>query len=311
MKILITGALGYIGSAFINKVKDDPAFSDYKFILYDNLQEENHRSLFGISGSDRFIFKEESVLDIRALKEAVSGCDVVIHLAAVVNAPQSFDRPELTREVNINGTRNVLKASIQNDVGRIIFTSTAGIYGKTNSPVNEKHPPDPQSPYAESKLRAENLLLEASKKEDIEAAIIRFGTVYGAAPAVRFHTVLNKFIYMACFGQPLTVYGEGKQKRPFIHIKDTADILKEFIRSEDLKYSIYNVFTENLSIIKIAGEIQKILPETELVYLNREILNQISYELNKDRLTQLGIKPDIEYRRGIKNFISVFEKGIK
>jgi len=196
MKICITGALGHIGSKLIRELKHGQ-FSEIRII--DNLSTQRYPSLFNLPVKVKFF--EADILTTN-LNEIFKGIDVVIHLAAITDAASSFDNPTLVNKVNYLGTQKVAKACIKNGCS-LFFPSTTSVYGTQKGIVDEQGKLKPQSPYAESKLKAENYLIKQTK---LKFVICRFGTIFGPSVGMRFHTAVNKFIWQAVMGQPLTVW---------------------------------------------------------------------------------------------------------
>ncbi len=197
MRIVVTGALGHIGSRLIRELPG------HDLVLIDDLSTQRYASLFNLPDTSRFRFHE---IDVRtaALEPIFEGADAVVHLAALTDAASSFDRAEQVEEVNFRATVRVAEVSASLGVP-LVFLSTTSVYGTQNEVVDEscaESELQPQSPYAVAKLRAERALAGI---DGLRFVACRFGTIFGVSPGMRFHTAVNKFIWQACQGIPITV----------------------------------------------------------------------------------------------------------
>lgn len=302
MNILITGGAGYIGSQLI---RDVARLNIEKVTILDNMSRECYHSLMDLPPQIEYEFIQGDIRDEETVQEAVKDADAVVHLAALTNAPESFERREETKEINYEGSMNLLESCIENHVKKLIFTSTTSVYGQTEGIVDETHVCNPMSPYAFYKLKAETELLQRTQEIDIVA--LRLATVYGYAPGIRFHTVLNKFVFLACTGMPLTIYGTGEQKRPFLHVKDASNAIIFCIQREDLKNDVFNVVGCNASVNEIVQCIQKRCPGVKTANVNREILNQISYVVDSTKIQQVGFTAEHTIEEEIEDLMTRYE----
>jgi UDP-glucose 4-epimerase len=309
-KVLVTGALGHIGSLFIHEIKRNE-FEEV--VLLDNLYTQRFPSLFNLPEGVNFRFIEGDVLTAN-LENIFNGIDVVIHLAAITNAESSFDIQEKVEQVNYEGTKNVAEACISTGA-RLIFLSTTSVYGTQEAVVDENCPEQdlqPQSPYAKSKLKAEKLLNELSQKENLRYVACRFGTIFGASIGMRFHTAVNKFIWQACIGKPITVWRTAlQQKRPYLALEDAVQALKFIIKKDIFDRQIYNVLTINTTVSDITEVIRAFVPDLQISYVDSPIMNQFSYTVSCEKFKSLGfnfkgsldedIKKTIELLHNVRN----------
>ncbi len=221
MRILITGALGHIGSKLIHNIESGE-FEDV--LLIDNMLTQRYASLFNLPNGVNFKFYEEDILKAD-LDVLLVGVDWVIHLAAITDAAGSFNQRDEIEKVNYDGTKRVAEACIETGT-KLLFPSTTSVYGSQSEQVDETCPIEelqPQSPYAEYKLKSEQMLKEMSDKQGLKFIICRFGTIFGTSIGMRFHTAVNKFCWHAVMGQPLTVWKTAMdQKRPYLGVKDAV-----------------------------------------------------------------------------------------
>lgn len=284
-RIVITGALGHIGSAFIHSLKPGE-FAEV--VLVDDMSAQRYCSLFNLPAGVKFRFVEADV-DKADLEGLFAGADVVIHLAAITDAASSFDRAEEVERINLGATRKVADAC--RAIGaKLIFPSTTSVYGVQAGLVDETCPIEqlkPQSPYADAKLRSEQFLAAANGPDFV---VIRMGTIFGVSPGMRFHTAVNKFIWQACLGQPLTVWRTAlDQKRPYLAVSDAVRALRFVIERGLFDRSIYNIVTVNATVRDIVDQIRKSIPSVEVKLVDAAIMNQLSYEVSSDKIRRLGL----------------------
>jgi len=305
MKIIITGALGHIGS-FITRdlIKVLP---NTQFILIDNMMTQRFASLFNLPSQGRFKFIEANIINIDLDKILQSG-DIVIHLAAITDAAGSFDKADELENNNFNATKVVAEACVKTGAKLITLSSTS-VYGTQNLVVTEDCLPDelkPQSPYAKTKLKEEDLILEMSQKKGLKAVIFRFGTIFGISQGMRFHTAVNKFCWQAVMKQPITVWSTAyDQKRPYLDIKDAAAAFAHVINNNLFDGKIYNVLTLNATVREIVETIEKLIPSLKVEFVNNKIMNQLSYEVSSSRFQNTGFIFKGNLTNGIKETIDL------
>lgn len=302
MRILVTGALGHIGSRFIREVT--PGLCD-EMVLIDDLSTQRYGSLFGLPKDRRTRFFEEDILKADLVKH-LKGIDAVIHLAAITNAEASVSMAEQVEMTNFEGTARVARACAESGC-RMIFLSTTSVYGVQDGEVDEDCPPGqlkPQSPYAESKLKAEKCLGELARSAGLRFVTCRFGTIFGTSPGMRFHTAVNKFVWQACLGKPLTVWSAAKnQKRPYLDLKDAVRAF-EFILKKDLfDGRVYNVVTLNTSVEKIVQTVSQFVPDVRVEYVDSKIMNQLSYVVSNRRFRDAGFEFQGDLEAGIRETV--------
>ena len=289
MKLVITGALGHIGSRLIHEI---PAGMFHKVDLLDNLSTQRYPVLFDLPEDLPTRFFEEDILTAD-LEKYFEGASVVVHLAAITNAEASVDAPEEVERTNYQGTERVARACA--DCGsKLIFLSTTSVYGVQEDQVDEDCPVEqlqPQSPYAASKLKAEFMLQDMGRRDGLDFVICRFGTIFGVSTGMRFHTAVNKFCWQAAIGQPLTVWKTAlNQKRPYLDLGDAVEALKFIIERDYFDRSLYNVVTANATVKDIVDQIAEHVPDLAIQYVDSPIMNQLSYEVANRRFTDLGFQ---------------------
>jgi len=182
------------------------------------------RSLLGNYQYDGFEFLQGDIRSPDTVQEALDGVDAVVHLAAIVGDPASARQPDLAREVNLDASLQLFEFCRDRDVDRFIFASTCSNYGKMedpSQPVTEDSELRPVSLYAENKVAVENKLLAAPAAQSPAVTVLRFATVYGLSPRMRFDLTVNEFTMELLIRRRLEVYGE-QFWRPYIHVRDAA-----------------------------------------------------------------------------------------
>ena len=240
--------------------------------------------------------------------ETINEIDIVIHLAAITDATSSFKKADEVEKVNFLGTKKVVDACISNGC-KLFFPSTTSVYGTHKSLVDEtcsNESLNPQSPYAEFKLKSEEMILDMAEKDKIETSIIRFGTIFGVSQGMRFHTAVNKFCWQAVLGQPLTVWKTAlDQKRPYLGINDAVSSIKFFIEKELFEGNIYNVVTSNYSVSEVINSIKKHIKDLDINFVESEIMNQLSYEVSTQKIKSLKFFFNDNLEKGIEETISL------
>ena len=305
MKLVITGPLGHIGSRLIHSLTPNEVS---EVILIDNLSTQRYCSLFNLPQGISWEFIEADVTSRKfELENVFAGAGAVIHLAAVTNAAESFEIANEVERVNFFGTQRVARAAAH--VGSpLIFISTTSVYGVSEGVVDEACAPgqlQPQSPYAKSKLQAEQFITELGESLNLRFFIGRFGTIYGASIGMRFHTAVNKFVWQACMGQPLTVWQTAlNQKRPYLDLHDAVRALKFIVAHDLFDKRTYNVLTNNLTVREIVDTIREFVAEVKVELVETRIMNQLSYTVDCSRFRSRGFEFEGDLRSGVGESIA-------
>jgi len=215
MRVLVTGGAGFIGSNIVRQLLS----LGHTPVVLDDLSSGFAENLVpGVA------FVEADVRDAAAVLDAVEGCDVVVHLAASVGNARSIDDPIKDAQINVLGTLNVLQAAREHGLRRIVFSSSAGIFGELKTlPIAEDHPQDPDSPYGASKLAAEKMCLVYNKLYGMRNVCLRYFNVYGVNQRYdAYGNVIPIFADRILRGVPMTIFGDGEQTRDFVNARDVA-----------------------------------------------------------------------------------------
>ena len=216
-EVLVTGGAGFIGGHVVERLLAAKA----RVRVLDNLSTGTVDRLPG--GAD-CRFEHASVLEDAALDRMMTGCDIVIHLAAEVGNLNSLEHPFRDAETNALGTLAVALAAQRHGVQRLVYASSAAIFGEPQRlPIDEAHPVAPESYYGVSKLSGEKYLLAVAKVTGLQAAPLRYFNVYGRGQRYNpYANVIPIFVDRLLRGLPPIVYGDGEQTRDFVHVGDVA-----------------------------------------------------------------------------------------
>jgi len=306
LKFVITGALGHIGSAVIRAL---PAMRPgAEIVMIDNLSTQRYASLFSLPSICHYRFVD---FDVRAadLRPAFEGAHAVVHLAAKTDAAGSVNDAAAVERNNYQATEKVAAACIATGA-RMIHLSSTSVYGTQKETVSEDCTAEelkPQSPYAETKLREEELVRSLAAK-GLKAIVCRFGTIFGTSPGMRFHTAVNKFCWQAVMGQPLSVWRTAyDQKRPYLDLGDAVRAFGFIIERDLFDGRIYNVLTLNATVGEIVETIREFVPQTEVSFVDSPIMNQLSYEVSPQRFLDTGFTFSGDLRRGVGETVALLK----
>jgi UDP-glucose 4-epimerase len=309
MKIVVTGAIGHIGSYVIRDLGIQ--FPDAKIIMIDNMMTQRFPSLFNLPAVGNYHFIEGDVTDMD-LNAVFSDTNVVIHLAAITDAAGSFDRAEELEANNYQSTVKVANACVETGASLIALSSTS-VYGTQNDIVDEdcsEEELQPQSPYATTKLKEEELIAKLCKEKGLKAIHCRFGTIFGASAGMRFHTAVNKFCWQAAMGQPISVWSTAyDQKRPYLDLFDASRAISFIIENDIFDGRVYNVLTNNSTVREVVDVIREFIPDLEVGFVDNKIMNQLSYEVLDNRFKSHGFVPAGSLKRGIGETIALLKQG--
>ena len=305
MKIIVTGAIGHIGSYLIRELGFQ--FKESEIVMIDNMMTQRFPSLFNLPAVGNYHFIEGDVANMD-LNTVFSNANIVIHLAAITDAAGSFDRAEELESNNYQSTVKVANACVNNGASLIALSSTS-VYGTQNDVVDEdcsEEELQPQSPYATTKLKEEELIATLCNEKGLKAIHCRFGTIFGASPGMRFHTAVNKFCWQAAMGQPISVWSTAyDQKRPYLDLLDASRSIEFIIRNNLFDGRIYNILTENATVHQVVDIIREFIPDLSVEFVDNRIMNQLSYEVSCDKFKDKGFNFTGSLRRGIEETISL------
>jgi len=216
---LVTGGAGFIGSHLVEEL----VLRGRPVRVLDNFSSGRLENLAGLL--DRIEVIEADILDERALEAAMRGVERVFHQAALGSVPRSIDDPFTTNRVNVDGTLNVLRAARDAGCRRVVYASSSSVYGDGGAPVQrEDLPTRPVSPYAVSKLAAEQYCRVFTRVYGLPTVALRYFNVFGPRqnPASQYAAVIARFVQAALAGESLPIHGDGRQSRDFTHVRNVV-----------------------------------------------------------------------------------------
>jgi UDP-glucose 4-epimerase len=306
LKIGVTGGAGYIGSNLVKSLVE----VKNEVVSIDNLMNGVYGPLRTHGAGDAANLLEGDIRDLEFMVEVFEGCDAIAHLAALPGLVKCRESPEEASSINVYGTYNVLEAARRLGIRKVVFCSTAAVYGKpAEIPVTEDIPLRPLNLYGVTKLSGEKLMDVFSDNHGIATISLRFGNVFGVGLFTYYDTVVPKFIRMGLNGEALTVYGDGSSTRDFVHVEDISRALILALESEDKGSEVYNVGGETMEIGFLAKQIVESLRKStgkEVGITNHPPrageTKEFSYNLEKIR-KGLGYEPSWSIQAGIEQVI--------
>jgi len=303
VKVLVTGHGGYIGS-----------------VLAPLLAEAGHE----VTGLDTFLYggcdfgehrplRDERLRDVRDVAASeLAGCDAVVHLAALSNDPLGDLSPELTFDINLEGTLALARAAREAGVGRFVFASSCSMYGAagTDEALDEGAPLRPLTPYAESKVRAEESLLEL-EDDDFAVVSMRNATVYGVSSRLRLDIVLNNLAAWAVTTGSIRLLSDGSAWRPLVHVRDVALVTDALLRAPDelVRGHAYNVGSnEQNYVIRDLAEVLAGITGCEVAFADAVETDPRSYRVDFSKLA--GAFPELrlgwDARSGAQELVDAY-----
>lgn len=267
-RILVTGGAGFVGSHVVeNLIKHN-----FLVTVLDNFSTGSINNLPSNSGALRII--EGSILNQNDINESMIECQCVIHLAAIASVGSSISKPIESHAVNFEGTLNILEGMRRNNISRIIYASSAAVYGDNSQlPLSEDYRPMPLSPYGIDKLTSEYYLKYYADNFNYQTISCRFFNVYGPRqnPLSDYSGVISLLMKSVVSKEIFKIYGDGNQTRDFIYVKDLSKIIVSLIKSDNQISGVLNLGSgEAISI----NELCKIITTLALRNLNIEYLNE-------------------------------------
>ena len=299
MKVLVTGGSGFIGSHVVDKLKD----KGIEVRVYDLVMP---------TFRDDIEYYQGSLLDRTALGMAMEGIDIVFHLGAIADVKEVYDDPVYSESINTRGTINVLEASKDRGVIKLVYGSTTWVYSDTDKKFVDESTPlhAPSHLYTATKIASEYYCQTYFKLYGLKTTILRYGIPYG--PRARDRTVIPVFVRKALNNEPLTIAGDGSQFRNFVYVEDLAEgNVLGACKIADNK--IYNLEGDvKISIKDIAETIKKILGDVKIEYIEGRPGDFSGKESsNKKAEEELGWKPKMCFEDGVKKYIDWYQEQLR
>ena len=297
MRILVTGGAGYLGSVLSRKL----LAKGYQVRLIDALWY-GKEPIEELMQNKNFELIEDDIRNLVVTVKALKDVDAVIHLASIVGMPASSIEPKSSEEINYLATKNIAELCQLHNINTYIFASTCSVYGSqpTETLITEKSPTDPLDFYAMQKYLSERATGWLNKAP----TILRFGTLFGLSPRMRFDLVFNRFVAQAIKEGNVTVFG-GTQCRPFLHVSDASDAI--IFSLEKNLTGTYNVVSENLTIKQAAERISKVTGCK--VSISNENEDKRNYRVSAEKLKQIGFQPSKTIEDAINEIKEAIDDG--
>lgn len=294
MKILITGGLGHIGSYLISRLVKIKKIK--KIYLIDNIGNQRFNVLFNLKNEKiKFIYGD---LTNKAIIKKLPKTNIVLHLASLTNAEKSLTEKQHVISNNLGCFKNIVIYCKRNKV-KLIHISSTSVYGSQKNTVDETEKKlVPQSPYAEIKLKEENML---KKQKKISYISLRFGTISGYSEGMRFHTAVNKFCFNAIMNIKIPIWGQALNLyRPYLSLKDANKVINYIIQKNYFPCEIFNIISENKTVLQILNLIKKEKIKIKIRFVKGKILQQNSFMTSGEKIKRLGLKLDSKIASDIR-----------
>ena len=311
MRVVVTGALGHIGSRLIRELP--AAWPGIEVVMLDNLASERYASLYDLPDAGRYEFLDADVLNAD-LPRLFKGADAVFHLAALTNGGRADLRAQMER-VNVGGTERVARACAVAGVA-LFFPSTTSVYGVPDGIVSEAGSADelrPHSPYAAWKLQSEELIRSLGEREQLRFLIFRMGTIFGPSVGMRFHTAVNQFCWRAVTGQPIEVWRTAShQFRPYLDLSDAVRAMIFMLRRNQFDGRVYNVLTLNATVSHVVEVLSAFVPDLRIAYVDSPLMNRLSFCVDNSRFSRLGFEVSGSLERGVADTVALLKgEGVR
>ncbi len=256
-RVVVTGGLGFIGHYLVERLVGE----GHEVVVFDDFSSGQPDSLNSLVARDDLKLVKGDVRRAEQTSKVLEGAESVVHLAAIVSVPRSFREPRLVNAVNAGGTLNVLEGCKRNGVKRMVFASSAAVYGESKGfPFTEESPLNPSSPYAASKVAGEEHCKSYSQDSRINTIRLRLMNIYGKRRAQGpYSGVMTKFAESSASARPIVIYGDGNQTRDFTHVDDAVDAICLCLSKQRVKNETMNIGTgRSTSINELASLFLKI-----------------------------------------------------
>jgi nucleoside-diphosphate-sugar epimerase len=307
--VVVTGGAGYIGAPLcLDLAGSGRAVRALDVLLHDQTDVADALERAGVE------LIRADLRDAAAREAALGGADAVVHLAAIVGDPACAQDPALSAEVNIEGTRALVRDAARLGVKRLVFASTCSNYGRMadpTTPIDETGVLAPVSLYAEQKVEMEKALLESGDSR-LEPVCLRFATIYGVAPRMRFDLTVNEFTRDLWAGRRLEVFGE-QFWRPYVHVRDAGRAVATVLSApaERVAGDVFNVGRsgENYRKLDLVEEIRKQTGSGVVEFVHRDE-DPRDYKVSFDKIRHvLGFETEMTVPDGIAEVLSALERA--
>ncbi len=301
MRVLVTGGAGFIGSHIVEHFQGQ---ADVRVL--DNLRSGYRENLEGLEHE----FVEGSVTDRDAVRKAVEGVDYIFHMAAMISVPESMEKPIECVDINTTGTLVLLEEAARAGVKKMCFSSSAANYGDNPVvPKVETMLPEPQSPYAITKLDGEYYCDMFSREGKLATGVMRYFNVFGPRqdPGSAYAAAVPIFIDKATKNETITIFGDGEQTRDFIYVKDIV-AANVFLAMNDTESGFYNVaYGRRLTINDLAEKIIELTDSSSKIEYAPVRAGDVKHSMaSVDKIKAAGFEPTSSFDEGLEATIQYF-----
>lgn len=305
MKVLVTGGAGFIGC----HLAEELGGRGYHVIILDDLSTGKMENIEELLKKDNVEFIRASITDLPLLQKLFEAVEYVFHQAAVPSVPRSIENPIASHEVNVTGTLNVLLAARDNGVKKVIYASSSSVYGDTPSlPKREDMSPNPQSPYAVTKLAGEYYCRVFHEVYGLSTVCLRYFNVYGPRqdPNSQYAAVIPRFISNVWQGSAPIIFGDGEQTRDFTFVKDAVEA--NILAAESNATGAFNLGTgESITINDLAKLVITIIGKKMEPIHQEPRAGDIRHSLaDISKAKTFGYKPKYSLDKGLKETVRGF-----
>jgi len=306
--VLVTGGAGYVGSVVVDELLE----RGFRVRALDALLHGSVPSLLQSWGNPRFEFVKGDVRDAETRTRALEGVSAVVHLAAIVGDPACARQPEVAREVNLEATRSLLTDAEDAGVERFLFASTCSNYGRMDNGdlADETVELKPVSLYAETKVEAEG---EVLGRQQLAPTCLRFATVYGTSPRMRFDLTVNEFTRDLEVLDELVVFGE-QFWRPYVHVRDAASAIALVLEAplDLVAGEVFNVgdTRENYRKLDLVEILRERFPNGKVDFVHKDE-DPRDYRVSFEKFaTRTGFKVERSVEDGIDEVLALVRSGL-
>ena len=322
MKILITGGAGFIGSHLAEELLK----KGEEIVIIDNLSTGNMENIEHLKSNPRFSFHIDTIMNEELMKRLIKGCDVVYHMAAAVGVKYIIDNPLESMQTNVKGTEIVLELANSLGKKKVIIASTSEIYGKDRpgKKIFKEEDDRVLGPttisrwsYSCAKAMDEFLSLAYWREKKLPVVIVRFFNTVGPRQSGMYGMVVPRFVKHALLGQPITIYGDGKQTRSFTYVSDAIRAIIGLANNQKAIGEIFNIGNPNaISIQELAEKIKKLTKsDSPIAHIPYDKAYEKGFEDMRHRAPDItkikaliGFQPKVDLDEMLVNIIKYFEK---